>query len=48
MKQYYISVPGWAHAMTCYGYGKRDAVARFRENQGFGKRMPNGYGIWEA
>ena len=46
MKTYHIHVPGWAHAMTGYGYSKRDAVARFRNNQGF-LRMPKGYAIWE-
>jgi len=47
MKKYYVHVPGWAHAMTAYGMGKRDAVARFRKQHCM-LRMPRGYGIWEA
>jgi hypothetical protein len=47
MIRYYVRVPGWAHAMTAYGMGKRDAIARFRKQHGF-RRMPKGYGIWEA
>jgi hypothetical protein len=47
MKSYYISVPGWVSAMSCYGLNRKDAIARFRKNQGF-LRMPKGYAIWEA
>jgi hypothetical protein len=47
MKRYYVHVPGWAHAMTTYGMNKRDAVKRFR-TQHCMRRMPKGYGIWEA
>jgi hypothetical protein len=47
MKHYYIQVPGWIYAMSAYGINKRDAIAKFRKNQGFG-RMPKGFGIWEA
>jgi len=47
MKRYYIHICGWAHSMTAYGNGKRDAIARFRKQHGM-NRMPKGYGIWEA
>jgi hypothetical protein len=47
MKRYFVHIPSWAHAMTCYGNSKKDAVARFRHQHGF-TRMPKGYGIWEA
>lgn len=33
--------------MDAYGLNRRDAIARFRKNQGFG-RMPKGFAIWEA
>lgn len=47
MQSFYIHVPGWAHAMSCYGMSKRDAVARFRRQHGM-SRMPKGYAIWPA
>jgi hypothetical protein len=47
MKTYYVHIPGWAHAMTCYGTNRRDAIRRFRHQHGM-TRMPSGYGIWEA
>jgi hypothetical protein len=47
MKHYYIQVPGWIYSMSAYGTNKRDAIAKFRSNQGFG-RMPKGFSIWEA
>lgn len=47
MKKYFVHIPSWAHAMTCYGLSRQDAVARFRHQHGF-TRMPKGYGIWEA
>jgi len=47
MTKYYVHIPGWAHAMTAYGFDKRDAVARFRKQHAM-LRMPKGYGIWEA
>jgi hypothetical protein len=47
MKTYYVHIPGWAHSMTAYGMNKRDALDRFKKQQGFA-RMPKGYGIWEA
>jgi hypothetical protein len=48
MKRYFVHIPSWIHiAMTCYGYDKKDAIARFRRQHGF-VRMPKGFGIWEA
>jgi len=47
VKHYYIQVPNWIYAMDAYGLNRRDAIARFRKNQGFG-RMPKGFAIWEA
>ena len=48
MKRYFVHIPSWIHiAMTCYGYDKKDAIARFRRQHGF-IRMPKGFGIWEA
>ena len=46
MIRYYIHVPGWVYAMTCYGHSARDAVKRFKEENHI-NRMPNGYAIWE-
>lgn len=34
-------------AMTAYGYDERDARRRFRDQHGFGKRLPNGTAVWE-
>jgi hypothetical protein len=47
MTKYYIHIPTWAHAMTCYGTNKKDAVLRFKAQHGM-IRMPSGYAIWEA
>lgn len=47
MRSFYIHVPGWVYAMSCYGMSKRDAVARFRRQHGM-LRMPKGYAIWPA
>ena len=47
MIRYYVHIPTWIHAMTCYGTSRKDAIARFRKQHGL-LRMPNGYGIWEA
>jgi len=47
MKKYSIHIPSWVYAMTCYGTSRRDAIARFRNQNGF-NRMPKGYAIWEA
>ena len=47
MNKFFVHVPGWVHSMTAYGFNKRDAVARFRAQHGL-RRMPKGYGIWEA
>lgn len=47
MKRYFVHIPSWAFAMTCYGINKKDAIARFRQQHSF-NRMPKGYGIWEA
>jgi hypothetical protein len=47
MKTYYVHIPGWIYSMSAYGMNKRDALDRFKKQQGFG-RMPKGYGIWEA
>lgn len=47
MKRYFVHIPSWVYAMTCYGFNQKDAVARFRLQHGF-TRMPKGYGIWEA
>jgi hypothetical protein len=47
MKTYYVQIPGWIYAMSAHGTNKRDALKRFKKQQGFG-RMPKGYGIWEA
>ena len=47
MRTFYIHVPGWVYAMTCYGHNERDARARFRKAQGFGKRLPKGTAVWE-
>ena len=47
MKRYSILIPGWCYSMACYGYNERDARARFRDQQGFGKRLPNGTAVWE-
>lgn len=48
MKRYAILIPSWCYSMTCYGYNERDARARFRDQQGFGKRLPNGTSVWEV
>lgn len=47
MKHFYLHIPGWAHSMSTYGFNKRDAINRFKHRHGM-KRMPAGYGIWEA
>jgi hypothetical protein len=47
MKNYRIHIPGWVYCMAAYGLNKRDAITRFKKQQGF-NRMPKGYGIWEA
>jgi hypothetical protein len=47
MKKFYLHIPGWVHSMTAYGMSKKDAINRFKKQQGF-VRMPKGYGIWEA
>ena len=47
MKAYYIHIPQWgSYLMSGYVLNRKDAIARFRKNQGF-LRMPKGYGIWE-
>ncbi|UNA05383.1 hypothetical protein [Pantoea phage vB_PdeP_F5M1C] len=48
MKRYAIHIPGWCYSMTCYGYNERDARSRFRDQHGFGKRLPNGTEVWEV
>lgn len=47
LNKYYIHVNGWVYAMTCYGFGERDARARFRHQHGF-TRLPNGTVLWKA
>ena len=47
MKHFYVHIPGWAHAMSCYGISKRDAINRFKHQHGM-SRMPSGFGIWES
>jgi hypothetical protein len=48
MKRYYIHIPSWIHvAVTAYGANRKDAIARFKHQYGL-RRMPSGYGIWEA
>lgn len=48
MKHYYIHIPGWIYAMDAYGYNASDARRRFRDQHGFGKRLPNGTAMWSA
>lgn len=48
MKRYFIHIPGWCYAMMCYGNNERDARKRFREQHGFGDRMPRGTAVWEV
>lgn len=47
MIKYWVRVPSWAGGVAAYGYNKKDALSRFKKQYGF-KRMPKGYGIWEA
>lgn len=47
MKRYFIHVPGWIYALPAYGYNERDARSRFRDQHGFGKRLPNGTAVRE-
>jgi hypothetical protein len=47
MTKFFVHIPGWAYSMTVYGYNKRDAIARFRAENGL-DRMPKGYAIWGA
>ena len=47
MKAFCIHLPNWGYAMTCYGSSKRDAVERFKQQQGL-SRMPRGFAIWVA
>lgn len=47
MKRFFIHIPGWAYAMTCYGATKTEAVMRFKLQHGFA-RMPPRYDIWES
>jgi len=48
MKNYYVHIPAWGSwPAKTYGIDKKDAVARFRKQNGF-LRMPKGYGIWEV
>ena len=47
MKHYYILIPGWTYALPAYGYNERDARSRFRDQQGFGDRLPKGTRVWE-
>lgn len=48
MKHYYIQIPGWIYALPSYGYNESDARRRFRDQQGFGKRLPNGTRVWKG
>lgn len=48
MKRYAIHIQGWAYTMTCYGYNEQDARKQFRDQHGFGSRLPNGTRVWEV
>lgn len=47
MTRFHIHIPGWVYSMTAYGLNKKDALTRFKHQHGM-RRMPRGYGIWEA
>lgn len=47
MRSYYVHLPGMAQAVTQHGANEKDALRRFKKNNGL-TRMPAGFAIWEA
>jgi hypothetical protein len=46
LKHYFLHWCGLVYAVDVYGYSKKDAINRFKNEMGL-KRMPNNYAIWE-
>ena len=46
LKHYSLHWAGLVYAVSVYGYSKKDAINRFKNEMGL-NRMPNNYCIWE-